>query len=298
MGPASDVALRQAQDVALTSSSVIPPIRRRHRRPLPVGAWFLRLVTLFVYAFLYLPIVVLVVMSFHPEHIMTFPLPSWSLRWYGEFLQDEQLIRALLNSLFLGGVTAALSALIGTPCAIGLVRFDFPGKRFVNSFILAPMIIPNVIMAIGLLILLNIVNIPRGYPYLIIGHVMFGLPYVFLTVSSQLYGFPRELEEAALNLGANELRTFFEVTLPLIAPSIMAGSLFAFTISFQEYVASQLWASPSNYTLPIRIYSRLRDAVSPELNVVGVLTLVLAIGVVAILRILSRRSEGGGFYGL
>ena len=290
MGPASDVAL--------ANSSVIPPIRRRHRRPLPVGAWFLRLVTLFVYAFLYLPIVVLVVMSFHPEHIMTFPLPSWSLRWYGEFLQDELLIRALLNSLFLGGTTAALSALIGTPCAIGLVRFDFPGKRLVNSFVLAPMIVPNVIMAIGLLILLNIVNIPRGYPYLIIGHVMFGLPYVVITVSSQLYGFPRELEEAALNLGANELQTFFEVTLPLIAPSILAGSLFAFTISFQEYVASQFWATPSTYTLPIRIYARLRGFISPELNVVGVLTLVLAIGVVAILRVLSRRSEGGGFYGL
>ncbi len=298
MGQAGDVALRQAQDKALSKSSVIPPTKKRHRRPLPVGKWFLRLITLFVYAFLYLPIVVLVIMSFHPDHIMTFPLPGWSLRWYGEFLQDELLIRALLNSLLLGGVTAALSALIGTPCAIGLVRFDFPGKRLVNSFVLAPMIIPNVIMAIGLLILLNMVHIPRGFPYLIIGHVMFGLPYVVLTVSSQLYGFPRELEEAALNLGANELRTFLEVTLPLIAPSILAGSLFAFTISFQEYVASQLWASPSNYTLPIRIYARLRDAVSPELNVVGVLTLALAIGVVALLRILSRRSEGGGFYGL
>ena len=290
MGPASDVAV--------ADSSVTPASGRRRRRPLPVGAWFLQLATLFTYAFLYLPIVVIVVMSFHPEVYLTFPMPGYSLRWYGEFLQDEALIRALLNSLFLGGTAAVLSALIGTPCAIGLVRFDFPGKRLVNSFVLAPMIVPNVIMAIGLLILLNIVNIPRGYPYLIIGHVMFGLPYVVLTVSSQLYGFPRELEEAALNLGANELRTFFEVTLPLIAPSILAGSLFAFTISFQEYVASQLWASPSNYTLPIRIYSRLRDAVSPELNVVGVLTLVLAIGVVSILKVLSRRSEGGGFYGL
>jgi len=288
----------RASDVAFADPLIASTSRGRRRRPLPVGAWFLRLITIFVYAFLYLPIVVLVVMSFHPEHIMTFPLPGWSLRWYGEFLQDELLIRALLNSLFLGVTTAVLSALIGTPCAIGLVRFNFPGKRLVNSFVLAPMIIPNVIMAIGLLILLNIVHIPRGFPYLIIGHVMFGLPYIVITVSSQLYGFPRELEEAALNLGANELQTFFEVTLPLIAPSILAGSLFAFTISFQEYVASQLWASPSNYTLPIRIYSRLRDAVSPELNVVGVLTLALAIGVVAVLRVLSRRSEGGGFYGL
>ncbi len=290
MGPASDVAV--------ADSSVTPASGRRRRRPLPVGAWFLQLATLFTYAFLYLPIVVIVVMSFHPEVYLTFPMPGYSLRWYGEFLQDEALIRALLNSLFLGGTAAVLSALIGTPCAIGLVRFDFPGKRLVNSFVLAPMIVPNVIMAIGLLILLNIVNIPRGYPYLIIGHVMFGLPYVVITVSSQLYGFPRELEEAALNLGANELQAFFAVTLPLIAPSILAGSLFAFTISFQEYVASQFWATPSTYTLPIRIYARLRGFISPELNVVGVLTLALAIGVVAVLRVLSRRSEGDGFYGL
>lgn len=288
MGLTSDVGLAD-----------LPGTPTRGRRwPLPAGAWFLRSVTLFVYAFLYLPIVVLVVMSFHPEHILTFPMPGWSLRWYGEFLHDKLMIQALLNSLFLGGTTAVLGAVIGTPCAIGLVRFDFPGKRIVNSFVLAPMIIPNVIMAIGLLILLNTVHIPRGFPYLIIGHVLLGLPYIVITVSSQLYGFPRELEEAALNLGANTVQTFFEVTLPLIAPSILAGSLFAFTISFQEYVASQLWASPSSYTLPIRIYARLRDATSPELNVVGVLTLTLAIGVVVVLKLLSRRTEGGTFYGL
>jgi spermidine/putrescine transport system permease protein len=288
----------QASDVAVTDSSVSSAGRRRHRRPLPVGIWFLRLVTLFTYVFLYMPIVVIVVMSFHPEVYLTFPMPGWSLRWYGEFLQDELLIRALLNSLFLACTAAVLGAVIGTPCAIGLVRFNFPGKRLVNTFVLAPMIIPNVITAVGLLVLLNSIRIPRGFPYLIIGHVIFALPYIVLTVSSQLYGFPRELEEAALNLGANQLQTFFEVTLPLIAPSILAGMLFAFTISFQEYVASQFWATPSTYTLPIRIYGRLRGFVSPELNVVGVLTLVLAISVVITLRVLSRRSEGGGFYGL
>jgi spermidine/putrescine transport system permease protein len=160
------------------------------------------------------------------------------------------------------------------------------------------MIIPNVITAIGLLILLNAVKIPRGIPYLIIGHTIFGLPYIILTVSGQLYGFPRELEEASLSLGAKELQTCFEVTLPLIAPSIFAGMLFAFTISFQEYVATQFWATPSTYTLPIRIYGRLRDATTPVLNVVGVATLALSFAVVILVRISSRRSEGGGFYGL
>jgi len=290
MGRASD---------STPGASAVPRVSGgRHLRSLPFGAWFLRLVTLFTYAFLYVPIVVIVVMSFHPEVYLTLPMPGWSLRWYGEFLQDKLLIRALLNSFFLGTTTAVLCAVIGTPCAIALVRSEFPGKRFISTFVLAPMIIPNVIIAIGLLILLNAVSIPRGFPYLIIGHVIFGLPYIVLTVSAQLYGFPRELEEAALSLGAKELQTFLEVTLPLIAPSILAGMLFAFTISFQEYVATQFWASPSSYTLPIRIYARIRDATTPVLNVVGVLTLALSFGVVIIMKFLSRRSEGGGFYGL
>jgi spermidine/putrescine transport system permease protein len=272
--------------------------RRRRRRSLPVGTWLLRLVTLLVYVFLYLPIIVIIVMSFHPKVFLTFPLPGYSLRWYGEFLKDELLIRALLNSILLGGLTAILSAVIGTPCALGLVRFDFPGKRLFNTFVLAPMIIPHVITGISLLILLNAVRIPKGYPYLIIGHVLLTLPYIVITVSSQLYGFPRELEEAALSLGARELQTFFEITLPLIAPSIFAGMLFAFTVSFQEFVATQAWATPSTYTLPIRIFARIRDALTPEVNVVGVLMVILSFAVVVIVQVTSRRNKGGGFYGV
>jgi len=284
--------------VAHTGTVVSSASKRWSRPPFPAGAWFLRLATLFTYAYLYLPIVVIIVMSFHPDIYLTFPLPSFSLRWYSEFIQDELMIRALVNSLVLAGITAVLCAVIGTPCALALVRFDFPGRRLLNSVVLAPMIIPSVITAIGLLILLNSVQIPRGSPYLIIGHVIFGLPYIILTVSSQLYGFPRELEEASLSLGAKEFQTFKEVTLPLISPSIFAGMLFAFTISFQEYVATQFWATPSTYTLPIRIYARLRDAITPEINVVGVITLAMSFGGVIILKLLSDRREGGSFYGL
>ncbi len=271
--------------------------RGRFRRRLPIGSWLLRLVTLFVYAFLYMPIVVIVVMSFHPESFMTFPLPGYSLRWYREFLQDDLLIRALLNSLSLAGLTAVLSAAIGTPCALGLVRSDFPGKDFFNTFVLAPMIIPQIIIGMGLLLLLHSIGIPKGYPYLVVGHVLLTLPYVVITVSSQLYGFPRELEEAAQSLGARELQTFFEITLPLIAPGIVAGMLFAFTVSFQEFVATQAWATPSTYTLPLRIYARIRDALTPEVNVVGVLTVALSFVVIAVVQIISRRSQGGDFYG-
>ena len=159
------------------------------------------------------------------------------------------------------------------------------------------MIIPQIITGISLLILLNAINLPKGYLYLVIGHVLLTLPFIVITVSSQLYGFPRELEEAALSLGANEIQTFFEITRPLIAPSIVAGMLFAFTVSFQEFVATQAWATPSTYTLPIRIYGRIRDALTPEINVVGVLMVVLSLGDATFVQITSRRGKGGGLYG-
>jgi spermidine/putrescine transport system permease protein len=284
MGHASKVSLLTAQG--------------RRRLSLPVSGRFLQGVTIFVYGFLYLPIVIVVVMSFHPEVYLTFPLPSYSLRWYEELLHDELMIRATLTSLWIGGLTALLSAVIGTPCALGLVRLDFPGKRLVNTFVLAPMIIPQIITGISLLILLNAIHIPRGDPYLIIGHVLLTLPYIVVTVSSQLYGFPRELEEAALSLGANELQVFFEVTLPLIAPSIFAGMLFAFTVSFQEFVATQMWATPSTYTLPIRIFARIRDALTPEVNVVGVLMIAVSFAVVAIVQVIFHRGKRGNVYGV
>jgi spermidine/putrescine transport system permease protein len=280
MGPASETAARATG-----------------RRRLALGSGLIRLITLLVYLFLYLPIAVIVLMSFYPGIYMTFPLPGYSLRWYAEFFQDQLLIRALLNSVGLGATAAILSALIGTPCALGLVRYNFPGKRFFNTFVLAPMIIPQIITGISLLILLNAVSLPKGYVYLIIGHVVLTLPYIVITVSSQLYGFPRELEEAALSLGANEMQTFFEITLPLIAPSILAGMLFAFTVSFQEFVATQAWATPSTYTLPIRIFGRIRDALTPEINVVGVLTVALSLGVATLVQVMSRRGRRGTPYG-
>lgn len=263
-----------------------------------VGGGLIRLMTILVYLFLYTPIAIIVLMSFYPGMYMTFPLPGFSLQWYREFFQDELLIRASLNSVVLGAATAILGALIGTPCAIGLVRFDFPGKRFFNTFVLAPMIIPGIITGISLLVLLNSLNLPRGYLYLLIGHVVLTVPYIVITVSSQLYGFPRELEEAALSLGANEIQTFFEITLPLIAPSVFAGMLFAFTVSFQEFVASQAWASPSSYTLPLRIFGRIRDALTPEINVIGVLMVILSLGVATAFQIISQRRQGGGLYGV
>jgi spermidine/putrescine transport system permease protein len=263
-----------------------------------LGSLLIRLIAILVFLFLYLPILIIAIMSFYPGTYQTFPLPGFSIKWYAEFFHDELMIRSLMISLGLGVAAATISGIIGTPAAIGLVRYNFPGKKFLNTFVLAPMILPQIITGISLLILLNTIHLPKSFLYLLIGHVLLSLPYIIVTVSSQLYGFHMELEEAALSLGANPLQTFYEITLPIIAPSIFAGMLFAFTTSFQEFVATQAWATPATYTLPIRIYGRIRDALTPEVNVVGVMMMLLAFFVVSVVQIVTRRNQKGGTYGI
>jgi len=227
--------------------------------------------------------------SFHPSSIITFPLPGYSLRWYQQFLSNSELHSAIMNSLLVGISAAILSGIIGTGCALGLVRLRFRGRAFFQTIVYVPILLPKVILGVALLTLLFNFDLPRGFLYLVIGHVVLTLPFVILVVSASLYGFQRDLEEAALDLGADELQTFFQVTLPLIMPSIVAGMLFAFTISFQDFEASQAWASPESVTLPITIFGKIRDELTPEINVVGVVFIIVAIAIPLIgERLMSR----------
>lgn len=259
------------------------PPARVLRRPLAArgrfwrhGHVFLKLMLIFVYFFLYAPVLLLALTSFHPGEVITFPMPGYSTRWYRVFFSDEEMLTSLANSLIVAVAAAVIAGVIGTFCALGLVRSEFRGKRLANLLVLAPLIVPPVITGIALVMFLHVLGLSRGFAYLIIGHVLLGLPYVVLVVSAQLYGFPRDLEQAALSLGANEVETFFEVTLPLLMPSILAGMMFAFITSLQEYPATQAWASPSSYTLPVIIFNKIRDRLTPEINVVGVFMVLVA----------------------
>jgi len=252
---------------------------------------WLKLVVIFVYFFLYAPILVLFLTSFLPGEVLRFPIDRFSTRWYFEFFHDSPAITALANSIVLALISSILAAVIGTLCAIGLVRTEFFGKRFVNFLVLVPLIVPPVITGISLVILLYGFGLQRGLAYLVIGHTLLGLPYVVVVVSAQLVNFPRNLEDAALTLGANEIQTFFEVTLPLLSRGITAGSMFAFINSLQEYPATQAWAAPDFYTLPIVMYNKIRDQLSPEINVIGVF-MVLIGALLPIVGEYVRRSPG------
>lgn len=233
----------------------------------------LRWYTYLVYVFLYAPVAVVVVLSFTPTQVPAFPMPGVSLRWYQQLLQDEGMISALVMSVQTGILAAIGSGIIGTLAAFGLVRSELNTRwldsEMLNTVFLTPIVVPWIVTGIAVLILYNLLGVQGSYLSLVIGHVLISLPFVVVVVSSQLYGFDRELEEAAKNLGASGLRTFYEVTLPLIAPSVVAGMLFAFTISFDNFTQTYFWTSPTMQTLPIVVFSKIRFGIDPTVNAVG-----------------------------
>jgi len=250
----------------------------------------LLVITVSIYVFLFVPVFIVILMSFHPHSVVSFPMPGYTLKWYREFWHDRPLIDSLVNSILLGVFSSVLAGAIGTLAAVGFVRSRFRGKQLFGAIILSPMILSGIITGIALLSFITAVHVYKSFTVLVIGHTLLTFPYVFLVVQTQLYGFDRSMEEASMSLGANELETFFYVTLPNILPSVVAGMLFAFTISIDEFVATQCWVTPSTETIPIKVFSMLRFEVTPKVNVLG--TIIVAVTITFPLlaeRLMARR---------
>ncbi len=259
-----------------------------------ISGWSLiRLYTFLVYVFMFAPIVVVIILSFNPEQFGTFPMKGFSLKWYLKLAQNETIIRAFKNSLILGSMAALISTAVGILAAMAFVRYDFPGKNTLNTLLLAPIMIPEVILGVALLLFLRWLQQPKSFLLLLIGHVVITLPFVILVVQARLVGIQRVYEEAAMTLGANPFHTFREITLPLLAPAIMAGMLFAFTISFDDVTATLFWATAQNQTVPVKILGMLRTSISPELNTLGTVMVVLTLSTPLLAGYLSRKFARG-----
>ncbi len=241
------------------------------------GTRLLKWATILVYLFIFTPIAIVILMSFHPKEIVSFPLPGFSLKWYASFLTNYELLNSLRISLTIGFSAALLAGAIGTLAAFAIVRTEFKGKEALNTMIFAPMLISPIVMGVALLSFFDFVHFPRGYISVVVSHSLIALPFVVVVVAARLAGFDRSLEEAAMNLGANRFQTFKSVTLPLIAPGIIGGALLAFTLSFDEYPATQFLATPSTTTIPIRIFSMIRTELSPEINVLATLMIIVTV---------------------
>jgi putrescine transport system permease protein len=232
-------------------------------------------------AFLYLPIAVLVIYSFNDSRLVTV-WGGWSLRWYRALATDRAMIDAALASLGVAAASAALATVLGTLAAVALTRFRFRGRAPFAAMVYAPLVIPEVITGLSLLLLFVAVGLDRGFFTIIIAHTTLTMCFVTVVVQSRLASFDRSLEEAAMDLGCPPGRTFFAITLPLIAPAVAAGFLLAFSLSLDDLVVASFTTGPGATTLPIRIYSEVRLGVKPEINAVCTIFIaVVAVAVVA-----------------
>ncbi len=253
--------------------------------------WFNATALTFGFVFLYLPILILVVYSFNESKLVTV-WAGFSTRWYGELLRNEAMLDAAWVTLRVAFMTATLATVLGTMAAQVLVRAGaFRGRTLFSGMIYAPLVMPDVIIGLSLLLLFISINLDRGMMTVILAHTTFAMCYVAVVVSSRLVSFDRSLEEAALDLGCSPLQAFFYVTLPIIAPSVVAGWLLAFTLSLDDLVIASFTTGPGATTLPIKIYSAVRLGVSPEINALStILISLVTIGVVAASLLEKRRA--------
>jgi len=259
------------------------------------GVWGWRLVkavTILVYIFMFAPIIVTIVLSFNASMFGGFPMTGLSLHWYGRLLENEAVLRAFKTSLWIAVLTAVTCTVIGVMAAIALTRYEFRGKEWVNTLVIMPALVPETILGVGLLLLMKWLAEPRTLAVLLLGHIMLALPFVVLVVQARLIGIKRVYEEASLSLGANRFNTFREVTFPLLMPAIIASLLLVFTISFDNITASLFWRPPGIETMPTQILAMLKISISPEINALGTLMVLITVGLPlaggAIARILFR----------
>ena len=243
-----------------------------------MGWQAIRIWTVLVYGFMFLPVAVVVLLSFNANQFGSFPMTGMSLRWFEELWHNDAVMRAFRTSLVLGLMTAVISTTLGILASLALVRYSVPGRNAITTLLIAPILVPEVVLAVALLLFLNWLGLGKSFALLLAGHVIFTLPFVILVVQARLVSIKRDVEEAALSLGASPVQTFFAVTLPLMLPAVAAGALFAFTISFDDITGTLFWKPGGVETVPTQIFSMLRNSISPEINALGTVMIVMTVG--------------------
>jgi len=239
-------------------------------------------------AFLLAPIVVVVLVAFTPEGWLQIPTTRFSLRWFREIARHPEFITAFKISLSVAIVASITATVLGTLAAMAITQYRFPGRDMLNSFLLSPLMVPTVVTGISLLYFLSMIGLASTVTAIILGHVIVTIPYVVRTVSASLVGFDPSLERAAMNLGANRFQTFLRIRLPLIAPGITAGGIFAFIMSLDELTVTLFVSGPKLATLPIRIYNHITYITDPLVAAVSTVIVVLTcIGVMLLDRLVG-----------
>ncbi|WP_137934321.1 ABC transporter permease [Mesorhizobium comanense] len=252
--------------------------------------WLGRIYVWLLLAFLYLPIIIMALMSFNASPFYQLPF-EWTTDWYASLWQNDQLISATWNSLKIAVITTIICVVLGTTASLALFRYEFRGKKLLQALLFPPIAIPWLITGTAMLIFFFGVGIGRGLFAILLGHVALALPYVIVVVSARLQTFAPELEEAARSLGANQWQVTNRVTLPWIMPGVIAGGLFAFAVSFDQFVVSYFLSTPGQTTLPVEIYAAIRKGFTPEINAVSTIIIVVSM---ALMLLTARFFKFGG----
>jgi putative spermidine/putrescine transport system permease protein len=268
--------------------------------------WFVtfRVICGAILVFLITPILVIIPLSFNSEPYFTYPMPGFSLRWYEDFLIGEQSAvwrLAIKNSVIIGFFATIIATMLGTVAAVGLSNSRLPFKTLIMGILISPMIVPLVITAVGMKFFYSYVGITPNQLAainenlhlipIILAHAALGTPFVVITVTATLVGFDHSLTRASASMGADGLRTFFKVTVPLVLPGMISGALFAFITSFDEVVVVLFLAGAQEYTIPRRMFSGIREQISPTILAVATILVLLSILLLTALELLRRRNE-------
>lgn len=271
-----------------TSLPLFPPYVSLTER---IWFFFLRGFNLLALVFLLLPILVIIPLSFSDSTFLSYPIPGYSLRWYQNLIQSDDWMRAAKNSFIVAPMATLLATVLGTLAAVGLNKANFPFKGLLMAVLISPMVVPVVVVGVGMYFFFAKIGLADSYTGLIIAHAALGAPFVVTTVSATLQGFNHNLVRASLSLGAGPLRTFFRITLPVIAPGLISGALFAFATSFDEVVITLFLAGPTQSTLPRQMFTGIRENINPTIAALATILIVFSTCLLLVLEWLRGRNK-------
>lgn len=244
-----------------------------------------------VLLFLIVPILVIVPLSFNSSSFLSYPLSGFSFRWYQTFFHSQEWLNSLMNSLMVAPLATLLATVLGVLASMGLVRGEFRGKGLVMAILISPMVAPVVIIAVGMFFFFAKLSLLNSYLGLVLAHALLGVPFVVITVVAVLKSYDTNLSRAAASLGAPPFLAFRKVTLPLIAPGVFSGALFAFAASFDEVVVTLFLASPRQRTLPIQMFAGIRENLDPTIAAAATLMIGASLILLVVIELLRRRGE-------
>ena len=245
-------------------------------------SWLARLYLILIFCIVLMPMVIILVISFSADSYLSFPPSGWSLKWYGTVLGNASFMQGMRNSALIAVIVAALSLAFGLPAAFALVRLQFPGRAFIRNLILAPLILPAMMLGLGILMVFTPAGLVATYPGLVLAHLVMTLPFSIRILQTALANLGTDVEEAAMTLGARPFKAFTAITLPRLFPGIMASSAIALILSFDEIVLSLFIVGPRLQTLPVAIYRYVDERTDPMVAVLAVMMIAISLSVILI----------------